>query len=155
MKPPRRGGRRGAAYEHETEARFAAIEQQFKLQNARLELVEAAYARLRGALGVPDAPAIYTSRRQCGPAGVSDERWKEIAKKIGHRPPGARWYVVPRAAYEQWLNGQAAPVSGVPASAPVPTSAASLNAANDATAPKWHPSQTLEHVGRRLVGGRP
>lgn len=87
----------------------------------------------------------YSSRRGCGPAGVSDERWKEIAAQIGQRPPRARWYVVPRATYEQWLARQHDATSAPPMA----------KAANDSPSPsaKWHPAESLQQMGRRLIGG--
>jgi hypothetical protein len=78
---------------------------------ARVAEIEAMLARIGQAFGVTSAGP-YSSRRGCGPAGVSEERWKKIAKEIGRKLPGARWYIVERDVYEKWLaqqEGRAAP----------------------------------------------
>src|SRR5580658_2794240 len=47
----------------------------------------------------------YSSRRGCGPNGVSHRRWQALAKTIGTRAPGARYWIVDRAAYQRWVAG--------------------------------------------------
>jgi hypothetical protein len=53
-------------------------------------------------------PGVYSTRAGCAPAGWSDERWKETAATIpgAYKPPGSRWTIVPRPAFEDWTAAQ-------------------------------------------------
>jgi hypothetical protein len=80
-----------------------------------------------------DEPAHYSSRRGCGPVGVPEARWREIAATIGRKPyPSARWYVVGRGVYERWLAGE---------------TSAPATPANDA--PAWDAGSVLDELGLR------
>jgi len=91
--------------------------------------VRATFAVLLTALDPPP----YSTRKGCGPEGWAERRWKATAPTIpgAYRPAGARWWSIPRAAFEAWAAAQA----------PTPAPAAPSK--------PWHPRD--EMPGLRLV----
>jgi hypothetical protein len=63
-------------------------------------------ARIAGLLGGAASSTPYSTRKGHGPKGLSHKRWLKVAPTIpgAVRPPGARWWSVPRAAYERWVE---------------------------------------------------
>ena len=61
-------------------------------------------ARIVAALSSAPTPAVYSTRRRCGPEWLGDREWKRIAPTLtgAFRPPGSRWICVPSAAVEAY-----------------------------------------------------
>jgi hypothetical protein len=98
----------------------------------------AVLAQLATALGAAGEP--YSTRRGHEPPGWSADRWKELAPTIpgAHRPPGARWWIVPIRSYDEWVARQTEPATPSPVRA---------------SGRPWHPSMAAEAMGWRRAGG--
>ena len=83
----------------------------------------------------------YSSRKGHGAPGLSEEQNKQIAERIGRRR--GRWFVYTAEDLERYEREQR---DGKPANNSPPAPAL-------ASAPKWHPADTLPSVRRRVVGG--
>ena len=117
----------------------AANEAALNLEALATKLARIVLAQIPRLAAKASEPAVYSTRRKCGPAGVPEREWKKIAKAIGRKPyPGARWLVVERGAYNRWLEAQA--TGGKPPAQP----------ANDGAEP-WSPRAALASVGLRAT----
>jgi hypothetical protein len=92
-------------------------------------------------------PDTYSTRVGCAPAGWNDEKWKETAPTIAgaYKPPGSRWTLVPRSAFEAWTAAQS---NGPSIAKPATVAAPYQWTAEDAMA------DLEERRRRRAAGGR-
>jgi hypothetical protein len=82
----------------------------------------------------------YSSRRGCGPTGYPERKWREVARQIGTRAPGCRWYTVSARALATYEAVAAAERQVAPTT--------------PATSNMWSPESAIRGAGLRVVGGR-
>lgn len=101
------------------------------IETIAMRAAEIVLARVATALS--SEPSSYSTRKGGPrPAGMSEERWREIAPTIpGATKPG-RWWAVSRLSYETWSQ----------ASAPRPAPAGPNEK-------PWSPDDVLEELGLR------
>jgi len=79
-------------------AKHATVNDALDLDALADKVLEKIVARIAGAA----KPATYSDRRGHGPAGMTDDRAKQLIRACPHSVKRGRWCVVDREVFERW-----------------------------------------------------